>query len=670
MGRVTISVIIPLLMCLLTATATSAAEAYSYTSPEQLQTELQGIVDGNKNVASLQVLAVTPGKRDLSLLKLGTKDGPKPAILVIANPEADYPLASEAALVLAKNLVGEWKQQLDTHNWYIILCANPDGYANFFSRPVVNNFGNDKPVNDDNDDAVDEDGPDDINGDGYITMMRQKHPEGTWVPVSDNPLLLKRADAQKGEAGMYRLFQEGLDNDGDGEINEDGPGGINVGRNFPHRFRDKDPASGRWAASEAESRGILRFAFDHPDIAMVIVLGRNNMLRDVPPSNNRSEAAKDKYKLPGWMARNLGVDPEQEFPMKELVEMGREVTGNPDLDEDMVLRFLGAGAAVNPDKDDLAYWTKIAEEYKEFIEEAGLPDKRLESPGFSPGSIAEWAYYQYGVPTFCMDFWTLPEVEEKAAEPSDSTMITPEKLEKMSSDEFLALGEEKIAAFLKDNNVPSQYSPQMVMQGVKAGMMTPERMAKMIRKMKKEEEGGGADETEAALFAFNPDAFVDWTEYEHPTLGKVEIGGMKPFSTVLPPADKVDELIAKQLPFVLKLADKLPQIAIAGVEVEKKASGVYKIDVWITNNGFLPYPTHQGKRCQRPGPIIAILQGDNLEFLEGKERRTVSMLEGSGDTRKISWLIGGKDGGSVSLSVTGDSFENVTKKVSLEGGVK
>ncbi|MEZ5359312.1 MAG: M14 family metallopeptidase [Candidatus Zixiibacteriota bacterium] len=670
MSRVTIAVLLPLLICLLILPTVQAADSYAYKTPEQIQQALRDLVGAHKGSAQIQSLAVTPGQRDLSLLMLGNKNGDKPAIFVIANPEADYPIASEAALVLAQKLVGDWKDKLDSYRWYILPCANPDGYANFFSKPAVNNFGNGKSVNNDNDDAFDEDGPDDVNGDGLITMMRQKHPEGEWIPVPDNPVLMKRADAEKGEVGQYRLIPEGFDNDSDGEINEDGPGGVNIGCNFPHRFQHYQPENGLWAASEAESQGILRFAFDHPEIAMIIVLGRNNTIREVPSSDNRSEAMKDKYRLPGWMARNLGIDPEQEFPMKELIEMGREFTGNPNLDEDMIMRFLGAGAAVNPDKDDLSYWTEITEQYKKFIEDAELPDKRLANPGFSSGSIAEWAYYQYGVPTFCMDFWTLPEVEKKPEEPADSTILTPEKLEKMSNDEFLALGEEKIAKFMKDNDVPSHFTPQMVMQGVKGGMMTTEKMAKMIRDGKKKKEGGGADPTEEALYSFNPDAFVSWQKYNHPTLGEVEVGGMKPYSTVLPPADKVDELISKQLPFVLTLADKLPQLDIAKVEVEKKSSGVYKIDAWIVNNGFLPNPTHQGKRCMRPVPVVATLQGDNLEFLEGKERVPIRLLEGSGGTEKVTWLIGGKDGASVSLQLAGPTFGNVVRSIALKGGTK
>ena len=87
------------------------------------------------------------------------------------------------------------------------------------------------------DDREDEDGAEDLDGNGIITMMRVKDPEGEWLPLEGEPRLMKKADPAKGEKGIFKLYPEGLDNDGDGQYNEDGPGGVNVGVNFPHLFR-------------------------------------------------------------------------------------------------------------------------------------------------------------------------------------------------------------------------------------------------------------------------------------------------------------------------------------------------------------------------------------------------------------------------------------------------
>ncbi|MCP4755011.1 MAG: hypothetical protein GY866_29385, partial [Proteobacteria bacterium] len=272
--------------------------------------------------------------------------------------------------------------------------------------------------------------------------------------------------------GEYRLFDEGLDNDGDGEINEDGPGGVNPGRNFPHNFKHYTATNGRWAASEAESRAILRFAFDHPEIAMTLFFGRSNSLKSVP-EGKKAQAAQDKYKVPERMANRMGLDPDKEYPLKDLVEMAREYSGYKELTEEMVLQFLGAGAAMSPSGKDLPYWNEISKRYNDFIEEVELDGKRLDPPSFRSGSIDEWAYYQYGVPSFSMDFWTLPVVEKK--EEKKEGELTPDEIEKMSNEEFIELGADKINEFLKASGAPAQFSAEQVIMALKGGMMTTEK---------------------------------------------------------------------------------------------------------------------------------------------------------------------------------------------------
>jgi hypothetical protein len=402
---------------------------------------------------------------------------------------------------------------------------------------------------------------------------------------------------------------------------------------------------------------------------MVLVFGRSNSLRDVPESSKKAEAGQDKYKIPEYFAEEMGLDPEIEYPLSELVEMGREFTGFEDLTEDMVLQWLGAGAAVNPDRKDLPYWNEVSERYNEFIEEAELDGERLDPAGFSPGCLEEWAYYQYGVPSFSMDFWTLPVVKKEEEEKEEGA-LTPEELEEMSNEEFIALGKERIAEFLKASGAPAQFTPDMVIMGLQGGMMTTKKMAAMMRKMKKQEEAGGADETEQALYDFNSEAFVQWQTHDHPTLGKVEIGGMIPYSELAPPADSVEGLLSKQLPFVIELAGFVPQIGIEKVEVERSAVDVWRIDAWVVNNGLLPYPTYQGERCRRPTPVIVTLEGNSIDFLEGRERRSLRPLEGSGGVEKVTWLVRARDGDTVTIRAHTESAGTDKRAVTLAGGGK
>lgn len=647
-------------------------EPFHYRSLKEIGALLNSVAARHADSARLRVLGQTPAGEDLRLLELGLQDPEAPAILVVANMEGNCPIATEAALELTDLLLGDWKDELTKRRWFILPVGNPDGYSAYFLRPLTADFGNARPFNDDNDDATDEDGPEDLNGDGYITMIRQLHPEGKWMKVDGNPVLMKKADTGKGEKGLYRLFTEGVDNDGDGKINEDGPGGMIPGRNFPHNFQHYTKTGGRWAASEPETRALLEFAFDHPQIEMVLTFGRTNSLKDVPESSKKTEAAQDKYKLPKRFAERMGVDPEKEFPLKELVDMARDFTGYMELTEEMVLMFLGVGAAANPDRNDLPYWKEISKRYNDFLKEAGCDEKRLKPAKFPPGSVEEWAYYQYGVPSFSMDFWTLPEKkkEEKKGEGEgkDVEALTPDKIEKMTNEEFIALGKEKIDAFLKANKGPGGFTAEMVIGALESGMMNTKKMAEFIRKAKKKEESGGVDETEEALYAFDKDAFVLWQDYSHPTLGEVQIGGQIPYSDLTPPARMVPELLEKQLPFVRKLAGLLPDVVIEKVEVQRKSSDVWRLNAWVANRGFLPYPTHQGKRCKRPSPVTVTLKGESATLLEGRARVVVDLLEGSGGVEKVSWVLQAKEDARVTLETHSFSAGRDKKIVTLNEG--
>ena len=61
-----------------------------------------------------------------------------------------------------------------------------------------------------------------------------------------------------------------------------------------------------------------------------------------------------------------------------------------------------------------------------------------------------------------MDFWTLPEVK---AEEKEKTGITADTLEAMTPEAFVALGEAKIAAFLKEVGAPDNIKPADAARG-------------------------------------------------------------------------------------------------------------------------------------------------------------------------------------------------------------
>ncbi len=654
--RRTASFLIPFILCLalgpLAAADIQAGQSRSgdspltfdrYHKPEELAAAVQDLARANPGFAKVHILAKSPGGRELILLEVGPETAKTakslPAVFIAANMEGTVPISSEAALYLAK-LVCEKADMRSDRTWYILPCGNPDAASRYFAKPLLLDARNARPRNDDQDDQADEDGADDLDGDGLITQMRVKDPEGAWIPVPVDPRLMKKADWSKGEKGVWKLYPEGLDNDGDGQYNEDGLGGVNVGTAFPHLFKFHAPDSGPWSGSEAETFALLKFFDLHREVGLTFVFGESNFCLSPPRGGRKGEADLNQIKIPERFASFLNADPDKTYTIAEVMEMVKPLMPpGMEVSESMIASFLGLGAVVNPLDDDLKFYKEFSEKHKEFLKAAKLDGKRLDPAPDKDGSFELYAYYHLGLPSFALDFWTLPEVkEEKAADE-----ITPEKLEKMTNDEFIALGEEKIDAFLKASGAPDQFKAKQVIAGIQGGMMDTKKMAEMMKQMPKKPSAEGMDPKEKALLAWSDKelggkGFVAWKPFKHPTLGDVEIGGAVPFTDNTPPANMVEGLLKGQVPWVFEIAKKMARIRIADATVKRLGAGVYEVKVWVENSGDLPYPTAMGRRNERILPVVVTLGGPGFEIVEGKKRSLVPSVQPRG-AQAVTWIV-------------------------------
>jgi hypothetical protein len=650
--------------------------AGAYHSPSEVNKILKGITGSNESITKLHQLAVSPGGAPVYIVEAGPEAGKikksLPAVFVAANLDGTVPVSTEAALYLLKTVVEQPGVRKDK-TWYILPVGNPDAAARYFQSPLHKDSRNGHPYNDDMDDKTDEDGVEDLDGNGIITMMRVKDPEGTWMPVQGEPRLMKIADWTKREKGVYRLYTEGIDNDGDGVYNEDGPGGVNIGINFPHLFKPFTKDAGPWAGSEEETYNLFKFIYEHPEIAVTVAFGETNFCMIPPRGGRKGSADLSKIKIPERIAKRLNVDPQKTFTIKEIMEMVKKrVPAGMEVTESMVAGFLGLGAAVNPLPEDLKFYEEISRQYKEFLKKNGVGDERMDPAPARDGSFELWAYYHLGLPSFALDFWTLPKVKEEKKEGAD---ITPEKLEAMSNEEFLALGEEKIITFLKSSGAPSNINTEMVIKGLKGGMMTTRRMAEMLRQMGAGNTGSGdgVDPGEKALLDFsekylNGNGFVPWKPFKHPTLGEVEIGGIVPYTSNTPPVEMLDKLLEAQVPWVFELVNKTAHIKIAKTDVKSLGAGLYRVKVWVENTGYLPYPTAMGKRNERITPVVVSLIGTDFAIMQGKKRALIKEIPG-GSAESVQWvlLVKGEKPLTVNLDVSTPNAGTDTGKVQVGG---
>jgi len=395
------------------------AQSPGYRTPDQALTWIKQFEQNHPGVVTSTTITSTPGERPLRMLRIGkdpqSNQVTNPSIFVGANLEGNRPLATEGAIFLAETILSD-PANYDSLNWYILPLGNPDAAAKFFEAPLFEVSRNDHPTNDDKDNLVDEDGVNDLNGDGWITKMRVIQPDGEWIISDTDPRLMQKADPKKGEQGLYKIYTEGSDDDGDGLYNEDGPGGTNVGINFPQLFKHHTADGGLFPGSTPESYAIMKFVFDHPDIAMIVSFGSTNWCHTPPKGGRKGEKDLNKIRLSERQARQFNLDQNRTYTLKELVEIFNAENPQSNIDEGRLMGYLGLGAALNPQAGDLLFYEKYASEYKAFLKEQGADKKRIDPAPAKDGSFELWGYFQVGVPVFSMDLWGVSKKDSGSVE--------------------------------------------------------------------------------------------------------------------------------------------------------------------------------------------------------------------------------------------------------------
>ncbi len=155
---------------------------------------------------------------------------------------------------------------LKDKTFYIAPTINPDA-RDYFANVGVPPRSGLMPYDNDRDGAFDEDGTDDMNGDKNISQLRRKNPDGAYLTDPKDPRRMIRVEP--GEKGEYEILgMEGIDNDGDGQINEDGPGGYDGNRDWGFNWEPNYVQSGahKYPFSQPENAAVRDFVTKHRNI--------------------------------------------------------------------------------------------------------------------------------------------------------------------------------------------------------------------------------------------------------------------------------------------------------------------------------------------------------------------------------------------------------------------
>ncbi|NPD89970.1 MAG: hypothetical protein HGN29_14755 [Asgard group archaeon] len=200
--------------------------------------------------------------KDLKVLKITNelKTYQKAKTLVVGHHHGREQISIEAALRFIIHLLNSYQKDevltnyIDTQEIYVIPMLNPD------ALDIVINEGNHwlrknvRPFDDDGDLEFDEDQREDVDGDGKISSFDVYNNTNPSYPIY-----------------MYSYY-EGIDNDGDDQINEDMVGYTDLNRNYDAFWRegggwDPDPISdsfpGPTPFSEPETQAFRDFALQH-----------------------------------------------------------------------------------------------------------------------------------------------------------------------------------------------------------------------------------------------------------------------------------------------------------------------------------------------------------------------------------------------------------------------
>lgn len=233
------------------------------------------------NLCNLYSTGKSVQGRDLWLMEIGNpKTGAldkKPALYIDGNIHGNEVNGMMVPLYTIWYLLTRYEDDayitklIDTKTFYIKPSVNPDAMNSFITEANTMNHPrwNFRPVDNDGDGLFDEDPEEDLNGDGEISYMRKRDPNGRYK-IGDDPRIFRRVGQDDPPGGWRMLGTEGIDNDGDGRINEDIPGGVDLARNFPAQWSFATRTGHPYPLSEPETKSVVDFCLSHKNIGGIL----------------------------------------------------------------------------------------------------------------------------------------------------------------------------------------------------------------------------------------------------------------------------------------------------------------------------------------------------------------------------------------------------------------
>ncbi len=163
-----------------------------------------------------------------------------------------------------------------------------------------------------------------------------------------------------------------------------------------------------------------------------------------------------------------------------------------------------------------------------------------------------------------------------------------------------------------------------------------------------------------------------WKPFDHPQLGKIEIGGWNRFhASRNPPPQFLERELARFPKWLLWQALTSPKLELVAADADALGADSFRVRLVVQNTGWLP--SYVSKRALERkvvrGVVAEIALPSGAQLLHGKRREMLGQLEGKAykhtgvsfwpdynvtdDRLKIEWVVRAKRGERIDVLVRG-----------------
>jgi hypothetical protein len=166
--------------------------------------------------------------------------------------------------------------------------------------------------------------------------------------------------------------------------------------------------------------------------------------------------------------------------------------------------------------------------------------------------------------------------------------------------------------------------------------------------------------------------YKEWTPFDHPELGEVEIGGWSKWYGRTTPPFMLQELVHRNTMFALFHADEMPLLEWGDIDVERISGSTWRVRAEVRNTRAIPtrieaaeiYGSGQPDRFAISGSGLRVQAGG---FTTGELSREIQLQDRNPEAIEVRSGVAGRSGLSVTWIVTGNGTANLEYR-SEKGG--